>query len=190
MRGIYERLYVGDQDDFENEVRGQRGWKVVQACRDPYHREALGYKGRAAPKDHPGYLFLEKGDRLILNLLDADDSKYIPREIVDAALAFTGKWLRRGWRVLIHCNQGRSRGPAIGLLFLGTHTSIFDGLTFDEAEHRFREIYPDYDPNRGVRGFLIAHWSRYCRRPGAGEQASWAENVPPATRKAFSVRRR
>ncbi len=166
MIEIHEKLFVGSQDDYERTVQWEEGWKVVQACRDPYHRRALGYTGRAAPKDHPEYLLARRDDRLILNLLDADDPAYIPKAIIDAALAFIEESLELGSRVLVHCNQGQSRGPSIGLLYLAAKTEAFSGLDYEAARDRFREIYPAYDPHPGVHGFLMIHWSIYCRGHG------------------------
>jgi hypothetical protein len=176
MIEIHQKLFVGSQTDYERIVRREDGWRVVQACRDPYHRRALRYTGRAAPKGHPEYLIARRSDRLILNLLDADDPSYIPKEIMDAALAFIEESLGLGCRVLVHCNQGQSRGPSIGLLYLAAKTEAFSGLGFEAAHDRFREIYPGYDPHPGVRGFLMIHWTLYCRGHGpsrgvAGEAA-------------------
>ena len=162
MVEIYPRLFVGSQDDYEQNVRFQAGWKTVQACRDPYHREALGYRGRSAPKDHPEYLVAQRGSCLILNLIDADDPAYIPKEIIDRSLTFIQESLGQERRVLVHCNQGHSRGPAIGLLYLACHTDLFRGLSYASAHERYLERYPGYDPAPGVCGFLVANWSDYC----------------------------
>ena len=122
MVEIHPKLFVGNQDDYEQNVRFQPGWRIVHACREPYHREALGYRGRSAPEDNPEYLVAVRGDRLILNLIDADDPAYIPKEIMDRSLAFIEQSLGDRCRVLVHCNQGLSRGPSIGLLYLAAVT--------------------------------------------------------------------
>lgn len=163
MVEIHPKLFVGNQDDYEHNVRFQRGWRIVHACREPYHREALGYRGRSAPEDNPEYLVAVRGDRLILNLIDADDPAYIPKEIMDRSLAFIEKSLGDRCRVLVHCNQGLSRGPSIGLLYLAAVTDRFRGVDHGDAHDRFLELYPDYYPRAGVRGFLASNWSAYCR---------------------------
>ncbi len=53
MIEIHPNLYVGHQGDYEYLVQGQDGWAVVHACKEPYHRNLLGYTTRGAPKDHP-----------------------------------------------------------------------------------------------------------------------------------------
>lgn len=168
MIEISAGLFIGSEADYELSVKRQEGWCVVHACKDPYHRQALGYTGRAAPREHPEYLIARRGNRLILNLIDAPDPAYIPREIIDAALAFIGDGLKARARVLVHCNQGESRAPSIGLLYLATATDRLPVATFLEAEIAFRTIYPTYNPGRGVRGFLMTNWNTYCAQ---GRQA-------------------
>jgi hypothetical protein len=182
MVEIHPSLFVGSQDDYEQEVRFQSGWKIVHACREPYHRNALGYRGRSAPKDHPEYLVADRGNRLILNLIDADDPTYIPKEIMDRSLDFIHKSLGDGHPVLVHCNQGKSRGPSIGLLYLATHTDLFSGLDHSEAHDRFLDIYHDYCPKAGLRGFLATNWSSYCQghaRDDADDPSEHREEAGP-----------
>lgn len=162
MIEIYPKLYIGNEKDYELTVKNQAGWCVVHACKEPYHRQALGYISRAAPKDHPEYLIAKRGHRLILNLVDAPDPAYIPKEIIDAALEFIHTSLITGYRVLIHCNQGESRSPSIGLLYLVSFTDRLSASSLAEAEAVFRLIYPDYNPGVGMRGFMLANWESYC----------------------------
>lgn len=161
MIEIFGNLFVGNQDDYEFSVKRQEGWAVVHACKEPYHRQALVYKTRGAPKTHPEYLVARRGDRLILNLVDADNPAYIPKEIIDAALAFIHEQLASQARVLVHCNQGGSRSPSIGLLYLVKHTDKLPRTSFSEAEEDFRELYPMYNPAGGMRGFMMQHWQDY-----------------------------
>jgi len=103
MIEIHSNLFAGDATD-ELKVRGRDGWAVVHACKDPYHRQLLGYTTKGAPKDHPEYFFAERGNRLYLNLVDAPDPEYIPKEIIDKAIAFIHEKLSEGSKVLVHCN--------------------------------------------------------------------------------------
>lgn len=161
MREVYPGLYVGSQVDYEGQVRGESGWAVVHACKEPYHRQALGYRGRGAPKDHPEYLIARRGSRLILKLIDAPDPAYIPKEIIDAALAFIHENLQAGRRVLVHCNLGESRSPSMALLYLVSHSQRLPVGSLSEAEQVFRDVYPFYNPGRGMRGFMTEHWGEY-----------------------------
>ncbi len=163
MIEISPNLFIGNQDDYEMNVSRQSGWAVVHACKEPYHRNALGYKGRGAPKNHPEYLVAPRGNRLMLNLIDADDPAYIPQEIIDAALVFVHEQLNSGSKVLVHCNQGGSRSPGIGLLYLVKHTDKLPKDSFANAEQVFREIYPLYNPALGIRGFMQRNWDFYAK---------------------------
>src|SRR5471032_2821911 len=113
MIEVHKNFFVGAETD-EQGIRGQSGWYVIHACKEPYHRQALGYTGRGAPKNHPEYLIAPRDGRLILNLVDVDNVAYIPAEIIDAALAAIHQNITSS-KVLVHCNQGMSRSPAIAL---------------------------------------------------------------------------
>ncbi|MBN4079627.1 dual specificity protein phosphatase family protein [bacterium AH-315-C08] len=161
MTEIHPDLFIGNEADYESFVKHQEGWWVIHACKEPYHRKLLGYRGRGAPKNHPEYLIAERGRKLFLNLVDANDPAYIPKEIIDVSLHFIDKGLQSGGRVLVHCNQGESRSPSIGLLYLATHTTTISRTSLAEAETSFRQIYPAYNPKGGMRGFLMSHWNHY-----------------------------
>lgn len=168
MIEIHPRLFIGSEVDYETTVRHQDGWRVVHACKEPYHRQLLGYRGRGAPKEHPEYLVAQRGPRLFLNLVDADDPAYIPSQIVDACLSFVDQALKADERVLIHCNQGESRSPSLGLLCLAVYTDALSRTAFGEAEVAFRRLYPPYNPKGGMRGFLLNHWAHYVNGRGDG----------------------
>ncbi len=163
MIEVHPRLFIGTEHDYEAVVRNQPGWWVVHACKEPYHRQLLGYRSRGAPKGHPEYFLAVRGTRLFLNLVDADDPAYIPKQIIDTALAFVDKGLSGGGRVLVHCNQGESRAPSIGLLYMAARAGALPRSTLDEAEARFRQLYPGYNPKGGIRGFLRANWGEYVK---------------------------
>lgn len=161
MVEVWPGLNIGNESDYEHQVRHLDGWSVVHACKDPYHRQALGYSGRGAPKDHPEYLIARRNNRLILNLVDVADPAFIPKECVDAAIDFTSEALTSGRKVLIHCNKGGSRAPSIGLLYLIARTPRIEAQSFADAEAEFRALYPAYAPARGVQEFARQRFSEY-----------------------------
>jgi len=151
MKEVFPNLFIGDQSDFEREQEGMRDWAIVQACKEPYHRRALGYAGRGAPKGHPEYFFAYRGNRLILNLVDSALPSYIPDIIIEEAITFIDANLRRGKKVFVHCNAGASRSPSLVLAYLVRHTKFTEGLTlFESVEAKFKLIYPSYFP-AGIR---------------------------------------
>ena len=161
MIEVHRALFVGAETDYEmNKSRFSPGWAIVHACKEPYHRQALGYTGRGAPKTHPEYLIARRGNRLILNLVDADDPAYIPDEIMEAAVEFIHSELSGGKRVLVHCNQGLSRSPGIAMLYLATHTDRVSRDSFEAAVVAFRTIYPPFSPAVGIAGWLRERWAR------------------------------
>lgn len=166
MHLIAHKLWVGSKADFDDIDACGTSWHVVHAARDPWHREALGYTGRGAPKDHPEYLWARRGRRLMLNLVDAADPKYIGVELVDEAMRFIDEALGECApkdcpdAVLICCNQGQSRGPTIGMLYLAPGLSA----VFEEAEEAYRLLCPSYAPGDGMRSFAHANWVLYRGR--------------------------
>jgi hypothetical protein len=156
---VHENLFVGAEID-EHAVRGKEGWFIIHACKEPYHRQALGYSGRAASKDHPEYLMARRDGRLILNLVDVDNASFISPVIIDAALEAIAINIPNK-KVLVHCNQGQSRSPTIAFLYLLRHTTKFKGLMPNEALSSFRAIYPHFMPARGMADFVHFNWQRY-----------------------------
>ena len=163
MIEIYPNLYVGTQEDYEVTVEAHDTWCVVHACRQPYHwRGVTNSPIGTVPKDHPEHLIARRGNRLMLNLVDTRDPEAVPKEAIDAALAFIHRCLGTGRPVLIHCGFGISRSAAIGLLYLAAYTDVLPAGGLADAEEAYRKIYPPYRPGRGIRGFLAAHWDEYA----------------------------
>jgi hypothetical protein len=152
MIEVYSNLYVGTQDDGRQALT-EGGWHIVHACKEPYHRAALGYTGRAAHKDDPEYLIAVRGSRLILNLVDVDDPKYVPDEIVDTALKFIAESVATN-RVLVHCNKGQSRSPVLAMLHMQSQLP----REFEAAEEAFAKVYPPYGPAKGMRECARKRW--------------------------------
>lgn len=158
MKEIIEGLFVGSENDVgEVEIRELA---IVHACKEPFHRQLLGYTGRGAPKDHPEYLFGERGNRLFMNIVDAPKSLFFDKGMIDKALDFIHEKLSQGLKVLVHCNEGMSRSPSIVLLYLVKHRLI-EGDTLEDVEAEFLKLYPNYNPGTGMRGFVKENWSDY-----------------------------
>jgi hypothetical protein len=165
VKEIYPGLFIGTQTDYESEVKHQAGWWVVHACKDPYHRQLLGYKGRGAPKGPNYYRVRHKRETLTLNMVDVEDPAFINREeLIDPCLDFVREGLSEGNNVLVHCNLGESRAPGIGLLYLITYTDILPKTTHPEAEQAFLRLYPGYNPKGGIRGFIRNNWVYYTSK--------------------------
>ena len=162
MIEIKQNLYIGNEQDYELVVKRQDGWAIVHACKEPYHRQAVGYSGRACAKNHPEYLIAKRGNRVMLNLVDVDNPDWVHPSIVDTAIQFVDENLGNGLNVLIHCNQGCSRSASLGMLYLA-HIGKFIGMDFAKAEALYKEVYPPYSPAGGMRGYMIRNWTKYCK---------------------------
>ncbi len=158
MIEVHPSLWVGDQTDALTTI-GKTGWFVVSAAKYPWHRDAVGYTTKAAPKDDPEYLMALRGRHLALNLVDVPDPAYIPPAVINAALATIEINLADpDTQVLVHCNQGASRAPTIGLLFMRKFTDRFADKLHWEAVQEFKRTYPAYAPAAGMDGYAKQHW--------------------------------
>ena len=181
MHQIHKNLFVGPRSDYENDVAHRKGWRVVHAAKEPYHREAVGYRGTSPPPSHPEYLFAKREHRLMLNLIDAPVEVDIPKAIFDAALAFIYEGLASGDQLLIHCNHGVSRSASIGLLFLWHYYRHSSGGEFPANGRDLQPHLPTTQPWEGDSPFpdhpLARIWSttKTCRLIKAVERAT----VPP-----------
>lgn len=162
MIEVHQNLFVGNLSDYDFEVSVQDGWAVVHACKEPYHRRFLNYKTRGAPKGDEYYL-AQRGDRLALNIVDAPDPAFFSKdEMIIPALDFIDDALSRGLKVLVHCNQGESRGPSIALLYMAARLGALPSESLEAAEEKFRSIYHFYNPKFGLREHLRQNWMSYC----------------------------
>lgn len=164
MIKIYPHLFIGNALDYEDGIAHMEGWSVVHACKEPYHRQFVGYETRSAPQDDPEYLWAVRGNRLALNLIDGENPAFVPKEAIDYALEFTNNKLSLGKNVLIHCNQGLSRGPSIGFLYLAKYTEELSER-FMSALGAFTLMYPSYNPGQGIYEFVKMRWPEYARKP-------------------------
>lgn len=160
MKEIDKNLFVGNLNDYENN-QFDNDYYFVQACKEPCHRKALGYTGRSANENHPEYLIAYRERKIILNMIDPPTGKYFENIMFESSLAFINENLEKGNKVLIHCNQGISRSPSIGLLYLATKGKIRNE-NFIVAEQDFKKLYPDYAPS-GIKEFLSLNWQNYFK---------------------------
>lgn len=158
MVEVFENIFVGNQNDYESNKSLFNSWAVVHACKEPYHRQALGYTGRGAPKDSPYYLYLyDSKHHLVLNIVDTDSPIYFSNELIDEAINYSVNSLKAGKKLLIHCNQGESRAPSIALLLL-KRLGIYH-CSFEDAVADFKKKYPQYDPKPGIFEFIKIKWN-------------------------------
>ena len=159
MKEVFPNLFVGTESDYENNKALLDKWCVVHACKEPYHRNALGYTGRGAPKDSPYYLFLyDDNQHLVMNIVDANSPLFFSDELINEAINYCLNGLKTGKKVLIHCNQGESRAPSIALLLL-RKLDIYQ-CSFEDAVTDFKKRYPLYDLKTGIYQYIQSRWEK------------------------------
>lgn len=165
MDRIIDGIYIGVVDDIPMAER--LNYAILGCCKEPLHRRYAriqgadkdGYTGRSMQKDEPEYLWAERSHALYLNLIDAREPEYIPDEVIDRAIKFIETEIKDNRDVLIVCNQGESRSPAIAFMYL-IHLGLFkDFEDFWEAEQTFKyRYYPNYKPGNGMRQYSKKYW--------------------------------
>lgn len=147
-----DNLFVGTLEDYDS-IKSDMDFYTVIAAKEPYHRLAVGYRGRSCGRDNPEYLFALRERCLICNLVDVDNPEWISPIIIERIFDSIKGELALGKKVLICCNKGRSRSATIGLMYLKQVGYFNEKTKFEEAEKLYREIYPEYDPADGIRIF-------------------------------------
>ena len=125
----------------------------------------VGYAGANPEKDAPEYFVARRGNRLMLNLIDAPIDVDIPETIFQAALAFIHERLAAADKVMIHCEQGVSRSATLGLLYLLRHTTALANTACRDGLRRYHDIYPPFSPGRAMRYNLTSQWAAYGGLP-------------------------
>lgn len=161
MHEIYDNVYVGDDNDYEK-IKNEKDWRSVRMCKygPGGHKETLGYSTPGAPKGK-NYLSVEVPNRIAINIIDMDDPNMIPWECITTALNYAKKELDAGYKILIACNSGHSRGPTTGLMFLRAIGDM--PHNFVTSEKIYRTLYRKYDPGMGMRQVARSHWGELDR---------------------------
>lgn len=60
-------------------------------------------------------------------------------------------------KILIHCNQGISRSPALTLVHLAKQ-DIISKDSYTLAHKEFYNLYPSYAPGVGITNYLRERW--------------------------------
>jgi hypothetical protein len=154
---IYEKLFVGDNSDCFYEEKP--GWVIIHACKHPCHQKAMGYRGNLK-KTHPNYLIFQRKSHLFLNMVDMNRtlSHVFTEPIISKTLAFIENNIMDN-NVLIHCNRGYSRSPALALLFLAKKKNVLSNASYEKAKSEFIDIFSEYIPGRGIDSYLNLYWN-------------------------------
>ena len=153
MKKVHERVYVGSDVDCRTAQRADM--TIVHGCKT-CHQQELKYAG-SLPVTHPHYLSVADESNLFMNLIDPP----VPLFKIDSFerfLKFAAERYAEGETLLIHCNQGQSRGPSLALLLLAKRLGAIGNGSYKLARSDFEDLYPDYAPGKGIETFLTQHW--------------------------------
>lgn len=96
--------------------------------------------------------------------LPTDDHYGVSVERLDAGVAFAGRWLDRGNKVLVHCEHGIGRAPSLGMSIL-----VARGLAPLEALALAKDRRPLVSPSP----HQYEAWAAWLRRRKTLTGASW-----------------
>lgn len=170
MIEVYSKIYVGNESDAYSLINKNKEWAILHCCKNPFHCDMVGYKGNLS-QSHPNYPYIIKGNRMALNLVDSPQYSYNEFwhnffiNMFNNAFNFIDNQLSMGKKILIHCNQGESRGPSIALLYLISKGKNED--TFENTVKTFIIKYPSYNPKAGIYGNIKDSWDYYTSADSA-----------------------
>ncbi|MFZ3152071.1 MAG: hypothetical protein WA116_10385 [Anaerolineaceae bacterium] len=152
------KVFIGSQDDCA--LTNDQYWAFVHAAQSSHYKYFGWNRTTNKPnKDHPNYIIFEKDNHLSLNWVDGAAKLYDWSGVVTfiKILDFVEKWSVQR-KVLIHCDQGRSRSPTLGLLFLAKRIKSIPNDSFGSARDEFIKIYPNYYPS-GIGDYVDQNWN-------------------------------
>ena len=89
----------------------------------------------------------------LLNKIEAD---IIASTLTGSYLSLVSDYVKP---MLIHCNQGLSRSPSIGMVYLARKNKITP-TSYLDAKSEFISVYPDFLPGRGIELYLKNNWPK------------------------------
>lgn len=158
MIEITDNLYVGRLFDLRNFSLEDDA--IVHATQT-IHYQIMGWNrtSNKPNKNHPNYIIWEDNNRLSLNWVDGPAHLYKwsgPGTFL-RILDFIESWIENR-KVFIHCDQGISRSPTLGLLYLAKRRKLIPDETYLSAKNEFQNIYPIYNPS-GIANYVNQHWN-------------------------------
>lgn len=158
MQEVADTLFVGADHGCRSTKHSEDDWAVVHACKHPCHQNAVG--GQVS-SNHPNYLVLEEETDLYLNMVDMDRKQQhqFMEPMISATLDFVEQHLNSK-QILFHCNQGQSRSPCLAMLYLAKRANKISDKSYEQASIEFRELYPNFNPGRGIHLYLQDYWNQ------------------------------
>ena len=135
MKQLSNKIYVGTVEDYRE---ADTSFAFLCCAKHPVFAE-MGGTG----------LYKRRGRTLALNMIDVVDPSYFHLEQFKQALAF----IAEHDKVLVFCNQGRSRSPVIAMLGL-MQDGIIKADNLGQAYREMKRLYPRMQPTMGIIKFV------------------------------------
>jgi hypothetical protein len=152
------KLFVGTKEQYP--LAKQRGMKIVCALNRASgfvtHQSVVGWQGRGCNPNNPFYLFKLEDDAIYLNMIDAEDPKYVNDEMINPALDFIQRHLNNDNEVFVYCSLGESRSPSIALMYLLENNLI--EKTTNTIDIFKGSYYQNYNPKKGNLLYIKNRW--------------------------------
>jgi len=159
MKQIHDNLFIGNDIDCRAAICNSE-FAIIHACKT-CHQKKLGYE-KSLPANHEHYLIYENDSHLFLNMVDMPNE--FRAEFTNPMFARAMDFIRRAAprKVLVHCNQGLSRSPSLGMMWL-----VINGVIAKDSQCSavadFLKIYPDYAPGNGIKLYMQNNWDYLIR---------------------------
>ena len=158
MKEITNNLLIGQKIDLHHFSLEDDA--IVHATQT-IHYQIMGWNRTTNKpnKNHPNYIIWEKNNCLSINWVDGPAHLYnwSGPETFIRVLDFIESWIEKR-RVYIHCDQGMSRSPTLGLLYLAKRQGIIPNESYSSAKEAYMNIYPMYNPS-GIANFVNNNWT-------------------------------
>lgn len=148
---VHPGLFVGSTADTY-----KFAGSVLHAARDPwFERAKISFKWKH-DEEYPilvnENVIRTDYNEMALNMVDADDARYFPDDMINAGLEFITERMSEGDAALCHCNAGLSRSPSLAMLWLWEHGFLDDEYKY--AVPQFKNLYPNWSPGNGIWNYL------------------------------------
>ena len=164
MIEVFDNIFVGNEQDYYD-MQNLDNWAILHCCKHPFHCSFVGYRG-SLNSNHPDYAYKRIDNEMALNLVDMDkyNGNYLDfnKAMFETAFAFLDEYRNHGYRLLIHCNQGESRGPTVGMIYI-SRLGAFDYVDFNTALPKFQSLYPLYNPKENIFRTAQNLWSYFVK---------------------------
>ena len=138
MIQITDKIYIGTVDDYR---KADESFAFLCCAKHPVFIELGGTE-----------LYIRKRNILALNMVDAPDPKYFHVDQFVAAM----KFMDEHDKVLVFCNEGKSRSPVMAMLYL-LRSGYFKADNLGSAYREMKKLYPRMQPNMGIIKFVGAN---------------------------------